>query len=98
MNQPISPTPQVSQAKQIAPCPQCNASNARKVEFTWWGGALAPAILKQVKCQNCGTVYNSKTGQSSTNGTILYIFAVILIGFLLGGGCFLIYGWSGGGH
>ena len=47
-----------------APGPNCGQSNAKKVSFTRWGGALDPTMFTHVKCQNCGTQYNGKTGKS----------------------------------
>jgi predicted nucleic-acid-binding Zn-ribbon protein len=68
---------------QFAACPKCRQSNARQLSFTWWGGALGPKILKHVKCESCGTKYNGKTGQSNTNGIIVYSLVVGAISFIL---------------
>ena len=68
---------------QFAPCPKCGQANAKKVGYTWWGGALGPRMLNHVKCNNCGAEYNGKTGQSNTTGIIVYSVAIILICFLL---------------
>lgn len=66
-------------ATQYAPCPNCGQTNAKKVTFTWWGGALGPALFTHVKCQNCQTEYNGKTGQSNRNNLILYSVASFVI-------------------
>ena len=71
---------------QYAPCPNCGQSNAKKVGYTWWGGALGPGLMTHVKCQNCGTQYNGKTGQSNRNNIIIYFVASFVIVFLLCGG------------
>lgn len=69
---------------EYVPCPKCGSYAGKKVSFTWWGGALGPALLKHVKCGQCGTAYNGKTGQSNTNGILLYTLVsfAIAIGVL----------------
>ena len=67
----------------FAPCPQCNASNAEKLKFTWWGGALGPKLLTHVKCQTCGNKYNGKTGRENTTNIIIYSIVVGLICFVV---------------
>jgi len=66
---------------QYAACPNCGQSNAKKVRYTWWGGALGPALFSHVKCQNCGTEYNGKTGQSNKQNIVIYFLAGIFIAF-----------------
>jgi hypothetical protein len=67
------------------PCPKCSGTAARKVDFTWAGGVLGPALLHHVKCPDCGTEYNGKTGESNTAGMILYsaVFGFILLALVL---------------
>ncbi len=76
---------------EFAPCPTCSSKEAKQVGFTWWGGILGPRILSHVKCQECGTKYNGKTGKSNTTGIIVYsavcfgiAIAVLIVAFLLG--------------
>ena len=45
------------------PCPNCGSTDVKKVGYTWWGSALGPSMLTHVRCQNCKTEYNGKTGQ-----------------------------------
>ena len=71
---------------QYAPCPKCGNTTATKVKFTWWGGALGPNIFTHVKCQNCGTEYNGKTGKSNQQSIIIYLAASFVIAFCLCGG------------
>jgi hypothetical protein len=66
---------------QYAPCPNCGQSNAKKVSYTWWGGALGPAMFTHVKCQNCGTQYNGKTGKSNQQSIIIYNVVVFVVVF-----------------
>ncbi len=61
-----------NQLTQYAPCPNCGGTNATKVGFTWWGGALGPVLFTHVKCSSCNTEYNGKTGKSNKNNIILY--------------------------
>jgi uncharacterized Zn finger protein len=68
---------------QIAACPKCGKSDAKKLTYTWWGGAFGPKLLNHVKCNECGTQYNGKTGQSNTVSIIVYMLAMIFIFFIL---------------
>jgi len=71
---------------QYAPCPNCGQSNAKKIIFTWWGGALGPGLFTHVKCQNCHTEYNGKTGKSNQQNILLYFIGSFVISFCLCGG------------
>ena len=64
---------------QYAACPQCGQSNAKKVRYTWWGGAVGPNMFTHVKCQNCGTQYNGKTGKSNQQNIIIYLAVGVLL-------------------
>ncbi len=75
------------QSTQYAPCPNCGSTNATKIGFTWWGGALGPTLLKLVQCNQCKTQYNGKTGKSNKTGIMLYSIIGIAIGISL---CILI--------
>ena len=75
---------------QYAPCPNCGQSNADKVSFTWWGGALGPRMLNHVKCKNCNTEYNGKTGKSNQQNIILYFVVTFFIAFCACGGLALL--------
>jgi transposase-like protein len=67
----------------FAPCPLCNASNAEKLKFTWWGGAIGPKILTHVKCNACGKKYNGKTGKDNTTNIIVYSVVVGVVVFVI---------------
>lgn len=60
-------------------CPTCGSYDVRKVPFTWWGGALGPALLTHVRCQGCGTQYNGKTGLSNTAAIAVFLVAASVI-------------------
>ena len=36
---------------QFKPCPQCGSSDIHKVEYSWWGGLIGPALVHQVRCK-----------------------------------------------
>lgn len=64
-------------------CPQCGARSASKVSFTWWGGALGPKLFSVVKCHQCSTQYNGKTGGKLTRVIIIYqVVAFVAFGAL----------------
>jgi hypothetical protein len=68
-----------------ADCPNCGAGgDAKRVGFTWWGGALGPWILCHVRCKECGTCYNGRTGKDNTVGIIIYTAVGAGIGLMLG--------------
>lgn len=71
---------------QYAACPNCGQSNATKVKYTWWGGALGPAMFNHVKCQNCGTQYNGRTGKSNQTSIIIYFIVLFVLVFCVCGG------------
>lgn len=54
-------------------CPECDSSSVKKIPYTWWGGALGPALLTHVRCQSCGTAYNGKTGLSNNSAIAVYL-------------------------
>ncbi|HLA42157.1 MAG TPA: hypothetical protein VJZ27_01905 [Aggregatilineales bacterium] len=67
----------------VAPCPKCGQRNAKKINFTWWGGALGPRLSNHVKCNNCGTAYNGTTGNYNTMFIIMYTIAILVIGVVV---------------
>lgn len=71
---------------QYAACPKCGQTNAKKVSFTWWGGALGPSLMTHVKCQNCGTEYNGKTGKTNQQNILLYFLFSFILAFCICGG------------
>ena len=66
---------------EYVPCPACGAPDPERMKFTWWGGAVGPKILNHVKCRACGNKFNGKSGQSNTNGIIIYSVVVGVIAF-----------------
>jgi hypothetical protein len=61
-------------------CPKCGSDKHKTPSFTLWGGAIGQRIISHVKCQKCGTGFNSKTGESNLRNIILYqavIFAIV---------------------
>ena len=68
----------------LAPCPTCGKTDATKVTYTWWGGALGPRMMNHVKCNNCGTGYNSKTGKNNTMPIVIYFVVIVVVFAILG--------------
>ena len=69
---------------RYAPCPRCDADDPEKVGFTWWGGLLGPSLLTHVRCQECGTAYNGKTGKSNDTAIAVYFGISLAVGLVLG--------------
>jgi len=53
-------------------CPQCGQVTGKRIRYTWWGGAVGPALLSLTKCQSCGFQFNAKTGLSTKKAIIIY--------------------------
>ncbi len=68
---------------QYAPCPSCSNTYASKVGFTWWGGALGPALFTHVKCYRCGNTYNGKTGRSNNTAIAIYVGVSTVLGLII---------------
>jgi hypothetical protein len=68
---------------QYVPCPKCATPDPQQVKFTWWGGVLGPKLLSHVKCARCGNVYNGKSGQSNTQGIVIYSLVAVGIAFMI---------------
>jgi hypothetical protein len=66
-------------------CPNCDSRDAEKVGFTWWGGLLGPSLLTHVRCADCGTCFNGKTGESNAVGIAVYLIVSGVLAFGLMG-------------
>ncbi|HNN14031.1 MAG TPA: hypothetical protein PKL78_10750 [Anaerolineales bacterium] len=75
---------------QHMPCPKCGQSNAKPVQYTWWGGMLGPRLFSHVKCQSCATQYNGKTGKSNQQNIIIYTIISFVLVFCICGGLTLV--------
>jgi hypothetical protein len=76
-----APTAPIGSAVVAVKCPNCSSQVASPVGFTWWGGALGPRLFKVVKCSECKTQYNGRTGGRMTKVIILYqliAFAILV--------------------
>jgi hypothetical protein len=54
-----------AKGQQWVPCPNCGATGARRVKYTFWGSFYGPRLFSHVRCQQCRTTYNGKTGGSN---------------------------------
>ncbi len=73
-----TPSP-LQQFPRPGTCPSCGSTRFTKVGFTWWGGVLGPSILSHVKCDDCGTTFNSKSGKSNQTGIVIYSITLFVI-------------------
>lgn len=85
---PQMPAPQqdapLAGTERFAPCFACGNTYARRVGFTWWGGALGPRMFTHVRCARCGQAYNGKTGHSNNTAIAVYVGITTLIGLAVG--------------
>jgi hypothetical protein len=80
-----------SRRGKYAECPNCGCpGHATRVGFTWWGGVLGPALFTHVRCRDCATCYNGKTGNYNTTAIAIYLsvglgvaFLFMIVGFFL---------------
>jgi uncharacterized protein (DUF983 family) len=61
------------------PCPFCQASDPKPVNFSWWGGILGPKLLSHVRCMQCGKTYNGKSGKSNDTAIAIYLAISLVI-------------------
>jgi hypothetical protein len=64
------------------PCPRCASSDIHKVDYSWWGGLIGPALVHQVRCKKCGKIYDGTTGKDISRRLRLYLIVMIAL-FLL---------------
>lgn len=69
--------------KDAEPCPQCGQAAGKRIRYSWWGGALGPAMISLTKCQACGYQFNAKTGKSVKNAIIGYQLVVFALCVLI---------------
>jgi len=67
----------------VAKCPKCGAQSATKVGYNWWGGALGPRLFHVVKCTQCRTQYNGRTGGTLTGVIIAYQGTFLVIALVV---------------
>ena len=66
-----------------ADCPDCGCpGHADRIGFTWWGGLFGPWLFTHVRCRNCDTCYNGKTGNYNTVAIGIYLGIGCLIGLI----------------
>jgi hypothetical protein len=72
--------PRRRQRGPYADCPYCRCPGfAERVSFTWWGGIIGPAMLNHVRCRECRTCYNGRTGRDNMMGIAIYTIVVLAI-------------------
>lgn len=72
-------------------CYNCGSTSYSKIHWTIWGGIIGPMMFSHVRCNSCGTTFNSKTGKSNNTAITIYIaislvvvFGLILVGAIAG--------------
>jgi predicted nucleic-acid-binding Zn-ribbon protein len=65
------------------PCPKCASEKAVAVDFTWWGGIVGPKMFTHVKCIQCGTTFNGKTGKSNQTAIAIYVTVSTIFGIVV---------------
>lgn len=73
--------PRVRRRSKYEPCPNCGAEDPKRVKWTFWGSFYFTALFSHVRCQECGTAYNGRSGRSNIVPAIVCV-GVMLIGIL----------------
>lgn len=73
----------VSSQPPAAPCPKCGSTSAKKVNYTWWGGFIGPKMFNHVRCTQCHTTYNARTGRSNVLPVIIYNVVILSVCLVL---------------
>ena len=69
---------------KFADCPHCGCPGfADRISFTWWGGVVGPAMFTHVRCRECGSCYNGKTGSDNTTAIVIYTVVGVVIGLVI---------------
>jgi hypothetical protein len=76
---PNAPLDHLPSTTGFAACPKCGAQSATKVGYNWWGGALGPRLFHVVKCNQCRSQFNGKTGGKLTKVIIGYQAIVLVV-------------------
>lgn len=63
-------------------CPQCGQVTGKRIRYTWWGGAVGPALMSLTRCQACGFQFNAKTGLSTKKAILVYNLVAVGIAVL----------------
>lgn len=66
-------------------CPACGSRNSKRISWTWWGGVIGPRMFSHVRCNQCGTAYNGKTGNYNTTAIAVYLGVSFLVGLVVFG-------------
>jgi ribosomal protein S27E len=75
--------PTTKGGSQWVPCPKCGATDPKRVKFTFWGSFYGPKLFSHVRCQECRTAYNGKTGGSNIVPAIGCVALPALLIFLI---------------
>jgi DNA-directed RNA polymerase subunit RPC12/RpoP len=60
-------------------CPTCGKQAAKRVLWTFWGSFYFTALFKHVRCEECGTKYNGKTGKSNLVPALMCVSIALLL-------------------
>lgn len=75
------------------PCPRCGGTEATKVVWTFWGSFYGPAMFTHVRCLECGTAYNGRTGRSNLIPAVIMVtIPALLIATIVGFLAFVVIG------
>jgi C4-type Zn-finger protein len=66
-----------------ADCPNCGCSDATRVHWTLWGGAIGPLIINQVRCHECGVNYNGVHGDYNTTRITIFVVFNFVVGLAI---------------
>jgi DNA-directed RNA polymerase subunit RPC12/RpoP len=65
--------------EEWVPCPQCGAKGAERVIWTFWGSFYGPALFSHVRCPECNSTYNGRSGRSNLLPAIIFVSIPLLL-------------------
>lgn len=64
-------------------CPKCSGTQTKEIKYTWWGGVLAPKLMKLQKCEGCGFLFNRETNKPVTGAIVGYNMTAAVLAFVI---------------
>jgi hypothetical protein len=62
-----------------APCPSCGSTHATRVMWTLWGSFYGPAMFTHVRCSDCNTSYNGRSGRSNLIPAVIFVMVPLML-------------------
>ena len=68
---------------RYARCPRCTCEYGKRVNMLLLLGPIGDALFHPVKCVNCSTIYNGKTGKANGLARFGFACAMVAVGIFI---------------